>query len=215
VLTTTARRLSALILLIFTGVAGLLGYQVMRDHVAADVYLERYSDLNQQHNELIEQYNQAVTRTAVTELQVADGKVEVVVRTADDRVERHAVPADPSHPIYVDFVIKNSRLLIRRVFDSKTVPDEAGVIDSQLLDIDWNDPGVRHGQAIYRQLSDGRWIVTVSGDGSLSLTKIDPTDQVELLAAPPVVEFDPVAETRREIDGIRPAEVLRRFFGGN
>ncbi|CAN0592477.1 unnamed protein product, partial [Laminaria digitata] len=185
-ISTLYRRTSALLLAAVIGGAGLLGYQVARDRVAADVYLERYTELNDEHNELIDQYNQAVTRTAVTELVVADGTVSVNVRTADGQTEPHVVNADPAHPIYVDYVVKDGRLLIRRVFDSKSVPDDAGVIDSKLLKIDWNDPAVRHGQAIYRQLTDGRWIVTVSGDGSLALAKIEDDADVQLLSAPEV-----------------------------
>ena len=207
-------RVVALLFLLFLGAVAVLGYRVARDHVAADVYLERYEALNDEHNDLIDQYNQAVTRTAVTELVVAEGKVQVHVRTADGKVEVHDVAADPANAIYVDYVVKNGRLLSRRVFDSRSVPDDAGVIDSQLLDIDWSDPGVRHGKAIYRQLTDGRWIVTVSGDGSLSLVQVDPGVEVQLLASPEVREYDPVEETRRAIQEIRPAEVLRRLFGG-
>ena len=88
------------------------------------------------------------------------------------------------------------------------------VIDSRLLDIDWDDPAVKHGQAIYRQLTDGRWIVTVSGDGSLALTQVDESVEVELLPAPEVSDFDPVEEARREVKRIGPAEVFRRLFSG-
>ncbi|MEM7625615.1 MAG: hypothetical protein AAF333_08305 [Planctomycetota bacterium] len=211
---TLYRRASAALLLAAIAGAGLLGYQVARDRVAADVYLERYTELNEDHNELIDQYNQAVTRTAVTELLVDDGQVSVNVRTADGQLETHPVNANPTHPIYVDYVVKDGRLLIRRVFDSKSAPDDAGVIDSKLLKIDWSDPAVRHGQAIYRQLTDGRWIVTVSGDGSLSLAKVEADVDVELLPAPQVAEFDPINEINQDIDRITPADVFRRLFGG-
>ena len=203
----------AVCLLFFIAAIAALGYRVARDHVAADVYLERYTELNDQHNTLIEQYNKAVTRTAVTELVIADGQVKVNVRTADNRVESHDVPADPANAIYVDYVVKDGRLLIRRVFDSKSVPDDAGVINSELLNIDWSDPQVRHGKAIYRELSDGRWIVTVSGDGSLALAQVQEDVEVQLLPAPEVREYDPVDETRRAVQQIRPGEVLRRLFG--
>ncbi|MEO0515294.1 MAG: hypothetical protein AAF086_08385, partial [Planctomycetota bacterium] len=96
--------------------AGVLGYQLLRNGVAADVYHDRLVELNDDHNELIQQYNQAVTRTAVTELLVENGTVCVNVRTADGQLETHPVAADPAHPIYVDYVVKDSRLLIRRVF---------------------------------------------------------------------------------------------------
>ena len=201
------------LLLIFGAVAGLLGYQVMRDHVAADVYLERYTALSEENQQLVEQYNRAVTRTAVTELVIADGRVTVNVRTADNRVEAHPIDADPAHPIYVDYVVKDGRLLIRRVFDSRSAPDDAGVIDSDLLNLDWNDPSIRHGQAIYRQLSDGRWIVTVSGDGALSLAKVDPATEVDLLPAPEIDQYDPVEETKRQLEDISPLDVFRRWFG--
>lgn len=213
-ISTLYRRTSTVLLLVVIGGAGVLGYQVARDRVAADVYLERYTELNDEHNELIDQYNQAVTRTAVTELLVHDGTVSVNVRTADGQLETHPVAANPTHPIYVDYVVKDGRLLIRRVFDSKSAPDDAGVIDSKLLKIDWNDPAVRHGQAIYRQLTDGRWIVTVSGDGSLALTKVEDDVDVELLTAPDVAEFDPVDEINQDIKRITPGEVFRRLFGG-
>ncbi len=206
-------RVLAVLLLFFIAALAALGYRVARDHVAADVYLARYSQLNDEHNTLIQQYNTAVTRTAVTELVVNDGRVKVNVRTADNRVESHDIDADPAHAIYVDYVVKDGRLLIRRVFDSKSAPDDAGVIDSELLDIDWSDPAVRHGKAIYRELTDGRWIVTVSGDGSLALAQVAEDVDVQLLQAPEVREYDPVEETRRAIQQIRPGDVLRRLFG--
>ncbi|MEO0514569.1 MAG: hypothetical protein AAF086_04655, partial [Planctomycetota bacterium] len=194
--------------------AGVLGYQLLRNGVAADVYHDRLVELHDEHNELIEQYNKAVTRTAVTELLIDDGTVCVNVRTADGQLETHPVAADPAHPIYVDYVVKDSRLLIRRVFDSKSVPDDAGVINSALLNLDWTDPTLKHGQAIYRKLTDGRWIVTVSGDGSLALAKVDPEVDVELLPAPKIDEFDPVEATQKAIKQITPADVFGRFFGG-
>ncbi|MEM1447227.1 MAG: hypothetical protein AAGF84_14300 [Planctomycetota bacterium] len=207
-------RLTTLASLVLIVGAGVLGYQVLRNGVAADVYHDRLVELNDDHNELIDQYNKAVTRTAVTELVIEDGTVCVNVRTADGQLDSHAVDADPSHPIYVDYVVKDSRLLIRRVFDSKSVPDDAGVIDSDLLDLDWADPTVKHGQAIYRQLTDGRWIVTVSGDGSLALAKVDEDVEVDLLATPKIDEFDPVEATQQAIEQITPADVFGRFFGG-
>ncbi|MEM1108055.1 MAG: hypothetical protein AAGH99_05110 [Planctomycetota bacterium] len=195
--------------------AGVLGYQVMRNGVAADVYHDRLVELSDEHQELVEQYNRAVTRTAVTELLVADGTVCVNVRTADGQVESHPVAADPAYPIYVDYVVKDSRLLIRRVFDSRSAPDDAGAIDSALLDLDWADPTVKHGQAIYRQLTDGRWIVTVSGDGALALAKVNDETTVDLLAAPPIDDFDPVEATQDAIQQITPADVFGRYFGEN
>lgn len=194
--------------------AGYLGYQVLRNGVAADVYHDRLVQLNDEHHELIDQYNQAVTRTAVTELVIQNGTVCVNVRTADGRVEPHPVDADPSHEIYVDYVVKGNRLLIRRVFDSRSAPDDSGLIDSALLDLDWSDPTLKHGQSISRRFTDGRWIVTVSGDGALALAKIDHHVEVELQRPPKIEDFDPVSATQNQIKQISPADVYSRYFGG-
>ncbi|MEO1236048.1 MAG: hypothetical protein AAFX76_04600 [Planctomycetota bacterium] len=209
-------RLTAVASLVLVAAAGLLGYQLLRSGVAADVYHDRLVELQDDHARLVDHYNRAVTRTAVTELLVDTdaGTVCVNVRTADGRLESHPVAADPRHPLYVDFVVKDQRLLIRRVFDSRSAPDDAGAIDSDLLDLDWTDPTLRHGQAIYRQLSTGRWIVSVSGDGSLALSKIDENTAVDLLAAPPVAEFEPVAAARRELESITPADVWSHWWRG-
>ena len=72
---------------------------------------------------------------------------------------------------------------------------------------------MKSGQAAYRQLSDGRWIITVSGDGALALGKVGDEVQVELIRAPEVSEFDPVAEAKADVDRIGPLEVVRRLFG--
>ena len=62
--------------------------------------------------------------------------------------------------------------------------------------------------------TDGRWIVTVSGDGSLALAKVDEDIEVELLATPKIDEFDPVEATQQAIEQITPADVFGRFLGG-
>ena len=207
------RKISLILMLVLIAGAGTLGYQFLQSHFAADVYLDRLEDLQEEHTKLAGEYNKAVTRTAVTELVVAKPDLTVNVRTADGRVEAHPVQADLDYPVYVDYVLVDGRLLIRRVFDSQTRPDDGTVIDSDLINIDWNDPAVKSGQAAYRQLSDGRWIITVSGDGALALGKVDDAVQVELIRAPEVTEFDPVAEAKADVDRIGPMEVVRRLFG--
>lgn len=202
-----------MLLALFGGVS-YMGYQVLRNRVAAQVYEERLVELNAEYGELAGQYNQAVTRTAVTELEVNEDEVCVTVRTADGQIDRQVVDVDPANDIYVDYVVKDGRLLIRRVFDSTRAPDDAGAVDSKLLNIDWNDPSVSHGQAIYRKLTTGRWIVAVSGSGALTLAKVNPTDEVQLMKAPKIGAFNPVAETAQEIEKIGPTDVLGRFFGG-
>ena len=207
------RLLGLIVILALAAGAGTLGYRFLQSHFAADVYLEQLEELQQEHTQVLGEYNKAVTRTAVTELVVARPDVTVNVRTADGRVESHPVQANLDYPIYVDYVLVDGRLLIRRVFDSQTKPDDGTVIDSDLINIDWNDPAVKSGKAAYRQLSDGRWIITVSGDGSLSLGKVPDEVEVELIRAPEVSEFDPVAEAKAEINRIGPMEVFGRLFG--
>jgi len=213
VIGTAHRGISSLMLLALLGGVSYMGYKLMRNHVAAKVYEERLVELNAEYGDLARDYNQAVTRTAVTELEVHDNEVCVTVRTADGQIDRQVVDVDPANDIYVDYVVKDGRLLIRRVFDSTRAPDDAGAVDSDLLNIDWNDPSVSHGQAIYRKLTTGRWIVAVSGSGALTLAKVNPTDEVQLMKAPKVSEFSPVEATTQEIEKIGPTDVLGRFFG--
>lgn len=213
VIGTAHRGLSSIMLLALVSSVGYMGYQVLHNRVAAQVYEERLVELNADYGKLAGQYNQAVTRTAVTELEVDGDAVYVTVRTADGEIDRQAVDVNPANDIYVDYVMKNGRLLIRRVFDSTRAPDDAGAIDSKLLNIDWNDPSISHGQAIYRKLSQGRWIVAVSGSGALTLAKVNPLDEVQLMKAPQISAFNPVEETAEEIEKIGPADVLGRFFG--
>jgi hypothetical protein len=208
------RKISLFISLIVFGAVGALGYQWLESRYAAEIYRDQLVELNDDYHDLAEDYNQAVTRTAVTELVVDGDRVRVTVRTADGRVETHPVSADPSLPIYVDYVVKDGRLLIRRVFDSSTAPDGGTPINSELLAIDWNDPAVKHGKAVYRELSNGRWIVTVSGDGSLGLSKVDQNTLVELTPAPSVAEFDPVDHAKQKIGRVGPIELLGRLLGG-
>lgn len=207
------RKISLLVMLTLIAGAGTLGYQFLQSHFAADVYLERLEELQKDHTQLTGEYNKAVTRTAVTELVVAKPNLTVNVRTADGRVDPHPVQANLDYPIYVDYVLVDGRLLIRRVFDSQTKPDDGTVIDSDLINIDWNDPAVKNGQTVYRQLSDGRWIVTVSGDGALALGKVPAEAEVELIRAPEVGTFDPVAEAKATVNRIGPLEVFAKLFG--
>ena len=78
-------------------------------------------------------------------------------------------------------------------------------------DCSWVQDAV--GKAVYRRLHDGRWIVTVSGDGSLGLAHLDPGEpEPELAPPPPVKSYEQVeAELGARIERIGPAQVLRRF----
>jgi hypothetical protein len=181
--------------------------------MAAEVYRDRLRQIVTEHKQLQDHYNKAVRRTAVTELRVAGGRLDVVIRTLDGREKVVATPFDPSGEIYVDFAVRDGRLWIRRVFDATTPPVMGVLIDPDLLAIDWDTPGTRFGKAIYRSLSDGRWIVSVSGDGSLTLAKAVGDAPTPLTPAPAVEEFAEVERSiDRHLDTIGPMQLLRRLL---
>ena len=79
-----------------------------------------------------------------------------------------------------------------------------------VVDVDWEVVGKDFGKAAYRALGEGRWVVDVTGDGSLGLARRDPDEVVDLAPAPPVREYEPVAATVDSVLGsIRPSEAVR------
>ena len=202
-------RIVSLLLVLVLGVAAYSGYRLLLAGIEVDVYRERLVELRRDHDQLRKQYNQAVRRTAVTELLVNDGELRVSIRTAEGELRTLETPFDPSREIYVDYVIIDGRLWIRRVFDANTAPGEGMVIDPALVDIDWDVARAAHGKAAYRPLDEGRWVVTVTGDGSLGLARVDAA-RVELSGPPAVREYTPVGES---VDAVlrelTAAEMLR------
>jgi hypothetical protein len=123
-------------------------------------------------------------------------------------------PFDPSGEIYVDYVVLDGRLWVRRVFDAKTPPSQGVVIDPKLAEVTWDDQGATHGKAVYRQLGEGRWIVTVTGDGSLGLARSTLSEPTDLSATPAVRDYEPISEqAKAEADRIGPGDVMRRLVG--
>ncbi|MFW6059684.1 MAG: hypothetical protein ACODAQ_05850 [Phycisphaeraceae bacterium] len=204
------------VVLVLVAVGGLAGYQVAKSRLAAQVYRQRLQQLSDEYEQLRQTYNQAVKRTAVTELIVEDGQLDVRIRTADGRTRTIPTPYDPRHEIYVDYIVKDGRLWIRRVFDQYTPPGAGQLIDPQLGAIDWNDQRVRVGKAVYSQLGEGRWIVTVTGDGSLGLARQETTDEPAVLSPPPEVrDYETIEqELRRELGEVGPGDVVRQMLGG-
>lgn len=199
-----------------SGVAGLFGLELIRARAEREVYRDRLESLSSDYDVLSDRYNDAVRRTAVTELVVEDGALSVAVRTARGEVERVATPYDPSGEIYVDFALIDGRVWIRRVFDAETPPVFATVIDPAIAQIDWDAAGASHGKAVYRSLGEGRWVVTVSGSGAIELARASDTGTPVALAPPPsVTPFEEVeAEAERERDQIGWRELLARVLGG-
>jgi hypothetical protein len=191
-----------------------VGYRFLRVYYENGILSHRLADLQTQHRQLTDLYNQAIRRTAVTELQVADGHLSVVIRTADAREKTLDTPFDPAGEIYVDYVIRDGRLWIRRLFDARTPPLQGMLIDPQLGDVDWSDSAFTHGKAVYRSLAPGRWVVTVTGDGSLGLARREPGDQRPLTPAPPVRDYSEIEpQVRPDASRVTFGDFLRSLVG--
>ncbi len=195
-------------------VAGVVGYELIEANLKADIYRDRLTALSDDYDQLRDTYNQAVRRTAVTELVVEDGKLCVSIRNAEGVVRSIPTPFDPSGEVYVDYVVLDGRLWVRRVFDAKTPPSEGVVIDPAMAEVAWDSETAAHGKAVYRQLSEGRWVVSVTGDGSLGLARAEGDDPVDLTTSPDVRDYEPISEqAQAEVDRIGPGDVVKRLVG--
>ena len=208
-------RLFSLVVLMLLGLGGVAGYNFTKSRIAADVYRQRLESMSEQYETLRGTYNRAVQRTAVTELHVHDGKLDVRIRTADGQTETIPTPFDPANEIYVDYVVRDGRLWIRRVFDQYTPPGEGVVITPKLGAVDWNAAEVEVGKAVYRQLTEGRWVVTVTGDGSLGLAKRAPDDDEAPLSPPPKLgDYERIErQLRAEVNEVGATDVVKYWVG--
>ena len=197
------------------GLASVTAYRLVSSQLAAEVYRDRLMSLSDQYGQLREQYNEAVRRTAVTELHVKNGKLTVVVRTDQDVIKRVPTSFDPSNEIYVDYIVQDGRLWIRRVYSDQVAPKDGVTIDPARSSVDWTGENVRHGKAVYHKLDEGRWRVTVTGGGSLGLGRVEPgSEPRELTAAPQVGEYEPIEkEVDQRLDQIGWMEVVGRLSG--
>lgn len=169
-----------------------VGIDMVRARHETERYRQRLADLSDDYRQLRQSYNQAITRTAVTELLVDEDSVQIVVRTAEGELKRISTPFDPQSEIYVDYVVLCNRLWIRRVFDDATSPKDAVLVNPLLDDVDWDSEQALHGKAIYRRLGPGRWIITVTGDGSLGLARAEENTPADLVPPPQIYEFAPL-----------------------
>ncbi|MFG0246750.1 MAG: hypothetical protein ACF8MF_11950 [Phycisphaerales bacterium JB052] len=180
-----------------TVVIAVVGLRFAKADAANAVYKSRLQDISSEYETLRTHYNNAVRQTAVTELVVQDRSVTVQVRTIEGTVETIETDANADKEIYVDFALIEGRLWIRRVFDADTPPSRATLINPKLAHVDWNNENALVGQAVYRQLGEGRWVVNTTGDGALALSQV-PEDQIINLAPPPEIgSFD---ELQSQID---------------
>lgn len=187
---------------------GYVGYRLIRADLQAAVYRDRLQTLARDYQSLAETYNDAVRRTAVTELVVEKDRLDVVIRTAEGVLQSIPTGLDPAREIYVDYAVLDGRLWIRRVFDASTPPEKGVVIDPAIASVDWRDDSASYGQAVYRSLTQGRWMIAVSGDGALSLKKSDADRSLDLAHRPAIRSFEEIqAETDRRLREISLADV--------
>ncbi|MBN2584602.1 MAG: hypothetical protein JXL80_16180 [Planctomycetes bacterium] len=202
----------AIVIVLLSAVAA-VAYKLALSKAEIDVYRSRLVELSGQYETLRSRYNEAVRKTAVTELIVRDGHLSLAIRTIEGTDRTIDTPFDPTQEIYCDYVLLDGRLWIRRVYDSRTPPREGLVIDDKLAQVDWSNPAARYGNAVYRSLGEGRWIVTVTGDGSLGLARVDDGTDVVLSAPPPVRDYDQLdKEIRDDLDHITVGDLLKRLF---
>ena len=198
---TMAKRVFLPLSLIALVAAALLGYQWAKASVAQEIYRDRLTSLQADYEQLANQYNQAITPRPVTELLVESQKICVLVRKGDGELIRVPTPFNAwENDVYVDYVLADGRLLIRRVFEIKNGKDTSKPVqvDSDLVEVQWGD-AVPFGKAIYRsKMADGRWVVSVTGDGSLTLKRVGDTATIELATQPEVKKFAPIDERTNE-----------------
>lgn len=207
-------KLASILGVAVVGVAGVAGYRVVHDRLVTEVYRQRLQDTAAELDDLRMQYNRAVRRAAVTELLVQGDTLSVVIRTPAGVLKQVETAVDPRREVYVDYVVKDGRLWVRRVFDDRTAPERATVIDPSLVDLDWDAAGLEHGKAVYRRLSEGRWLVTVTGSGSLGLRRVGDAEALDLDAAPLIEPFEPIDEAaRRDVEAIGVGDVVGAIFG--
>lgn len=115
-----SRRVLTVFLAVVTLGALVMGYRLVRSDIAAEIYRERLRSLADSYDQLRRTYNDAVKKTAVTELIVREGRLSVAVRTVEGVRQVIDTPFDPSNEVFVDYIVLDGRLWIRRVFDSHT-----------------------------------------------------------------------------------------------
>ena len=207
-------RILSFFLLVLVAVCAFSAYRLLEASLAAEVYRMRLGELSADHERLRGRYNEAVRRTAVTELIVEEGRLTVVIRTSDGELRSLPTSLNPSKEIYVDYVVHEGRLWIRRLFDEDTAPGQGMLVDPSLGSVSWEASADHYGKATYRSLDEGRWVVDVTGDGSLGLSRRQPYDRVRIESPPPVRRYPPLAVDVEDVLGsLQPMEVLQLLVG--
>ncbi|MAE67568.1 MAG: hypothetical protein CMJ18_25200 [Phycisphaeraceae bacterium] len=205
---TMGSRLTTLILVIVLLAAAAAAFRVIESRLMVDVYRDRLDTVASSYTHLAKDYNELVKKTAVTELLVQDGSLKIIVRNVTGTIETLDTPFDPENEIYVDYIVRDGRLLIRRVYDDRTAPRDGLVVDPRLAYFDWDESPNAIGKAVYRSLDEGRWVITLTGDGALGLARAErPAD---LNASPSIRRFAPIEHEPAD-HHVGLGEVIRAF----
>ncbi|MEX2213962.1 MAG: hypothetical protein WD768_07530 [Phycisphaeraceae bacterium] len=214
------RRLGTVAFILLVVGALLLGYWVIHGHLASQVLRDRIETLAKDYESLRNNFNEAVKKTVVTEFLVQeDGTICVVFVSADGSEQTRPTPYKRGAEVYADYIIKqDGRLLLRRVYDQLTAPIKGVSINTEYQTIEnWKEKEVIGGIAASGQLNEvGRWVVKVSGQGAMLLTKADDKEpRVPLLVAPTVKDYSQVTqEVDASIGNIGPGDVFKALVGG-
>ncbi|MGF1450506.1 MAG: hypothetical protein ACFB21_00350 [Opitutales bacterium] len=165
-----------------------------REQAQLDAAEQRINELAGELAAAREEKQRLLARTALTLIHVSENAITLQVATADGSVREIATPFSPENEVFVDYVVHQGRVLIRRVFDEHTPPNQAVSVDPNLVAVDWGSLGdSSHGRAIYRRLSPGRWIISISGAGALGL---EPVSSDALPSLKPAPNLSPKADGR-------------------
>jgi hypothetical protein len=212
------RKLGVVAFILLTGLAVWLAYRYAQAMFAEDLYRQRISALVKDYESLRSSFNAAVKKTAVTELLVNDdGSICVVFVNMDGSEVVQPTKFRMGSEVFVDFVVIDGRLFLRRVFDENTKPSEALVINPELQKVEWQSGKIAGGSAPYTQINKtGRWVVNVNGTGALEIRHTDEkAPRTPLVATPAVKDFSTVdKELDAQLEQITAADVLKSIFGG-
>jgi hypothetical protein len=180
-----------------------LGYQFFKMKMLAGYYKEGVVEVTQKYQSVLDEYNRAVdsfnelkahynevlARTIITELKVENNKCSVILKNSEGILAEIPVEVNLRKEVFVDYIYFDNRLFIRRVFDSGTAPEIApDILALQNVrgflpaTIDWSDPKFRTGKSIYRKLTDGTWMITVTGGGALDIDRKENLPHLEFIS---------------------------------
>lgn len=213
------RKVGPIIGIALLGLALFAGYHVVKTQVESDEYQKRLITLRNDYENLRGAHNEAVKKTAVTELLVnEDGTVCVVFVTMNG--EEKVVPTQfkMGTEIFADFIMIEGTAYFRRVFDENTKPVDALYIDPQLQTVEWKKATEDRptGNIAYALLDEpGRWVVTVTGNKSLDIRKKNEDEAPTVLV--PNVKVKDYSQVEKEVNEsiskITFGDVMGKLFG--